>query len=626
MKHYSDFWLGNYSKTYNVLDTDKSAVRKDYMKLASSQRAISNFVNIVTGKSIPVQFKTRDSKTDGKTITIASNLDGKNFDPVVGLALHEGSHILLSNFALLPVIGSDARSNNMYYGNSLSYEHRQVIKALTNVIEDRRIDKFVMTTAPGYTPYYQAMYNEYFHSKSIDKAMLSKDYAQENWDSYMFHIINMTNKNRNLDVLEVLREAYEIIDLANIERLETTDASWRVATEVFNLIEGHLSRLNNNDEEDESDKDESDNNEESSDESGNSTEEDNSDASEKPELTLREKRIAENAHDKQKKFLNGDIKKSSLSKKDAENVKAIQQADVTEKSVGNEFVKDYNSTEAGYRCVVVNRVTNDLIESGIYWSILSTRRMYTNEVQKGLVLGQKLGRKLQVRNDDKSLKYTRLNSGRIDSRRIAAGGYGAEDIFSKLHVDRHTPVEIHISIDASGSMSGDNIRNTITSAVAIAKAASMTQNMEVIITTRGEHENGQPLLVKMYDSKRDNIKAIHKMACVNVYSSTPESLCFEAIMDDITSVTKGCDKYFINFSDGMPGFRGSYGGKFAVNHVRKMIGKMRASNIKVLSFYISAIEDQQRLNIFKKMYGKDAATVNVTQIVPLAKSINKMFI
>ena len=53
---------------------------------------------------------------------------------------------------------------------------------------------------------------------------------------------------------------------------------------------------------------------------------------------------------------------------------------------------------------------------------------------------------------------------------------------------------------------------------------------------------------------------------------------------------------------------------------------MRASNIKVLSFYISAIEDQQRLNIFKKMYGKDAATVNVTQIVPLAKSINKMFI
>ena len=175
-------------------------------------------------------------------------------------------------------------------------------------------------------------------------------------------------------------------------------------------------------------------------------------------------------------------------------------------------------------------------------------------------------------------------------------------------------------------MSGDNIRNTITSAVAIAKAASMTQNMVVIITTRGEHENGQPLLVKMYDSKRDSIKAIHKMACVNVYSSTPESLCFEAIMDDITSVTKGCDKYFINFSDGMPGFRGSYGGRFAVNHVRKMVGKMRASNIKVLSFYISAIEDQQRLNIFKKMYGKDAATINVTQIVPLAKSINKMFI
>ena len=42
-----------------------------------------------------------DSYTDGKTVTIGSKLDDKLFDPSVGLALHEGSHIKLSDFDFL---------------------------------------------------------------------------------------------------------------------------------------------------------------------------------------------------------------------------------------------------------------------------------------------------------------------------------------------------------------------------------------------------------------------------------------------------------------------------------------------------------------------------------------------
>ena len=59
------------------------------MKLAATLRAVSNFVNIVTGESIPVEYKGKDSYTDGKSITISANIKDKNFDPTVGLALHE---------------------------------------------------------------------------------------------------------------------------------------------------------------------------------------------------------------------------------------------------------------------------------------------------------------------------------------------------------------------------------------------------------------------------------------------------------------------------------------------------------------------------------------------------------
>ncbi|MFN9901950.1 MAG: hypothetical protein ACK55Z_24845, partial [bacterium] len=48
---------------------------------------------------IEVAFSSgKDSYTDGKKVVIAAEDDSKYFDSMVGLALHEGSHCLLSDF------------------------------------------------------------------------------------------------------------------------------------------------------------------------------------------------------------------------------------------------------------------------------------------------------------------------------------------------------------------------------------------------------------------------------------------------------------------------------------------------------------------------------------------------
>ena len=106
--NFSSFWLGDSLENKSLIEKDvdtKPGI--DHIKLAGYQRAISNFVNIVTSKSIPVQFSQRgDSYTDGKIVTISSKLDDKLFDSSVGLALNEGSHILLSDFDFLKQLGS----------------------------------------------------------------------------------------------------------------------------------------------------------------------------------------------------------------------------------------------------------------------------------------------------------------------------------------------------------------------------------------------------------------------------------------------------------------------------------------------------------------------------------------
>ena len=51
---------------------------------------------------------------------------------------------------------------------------------------------------------------------------------------------------------------------------------------------------------------------------------------------------------------------------------------------------------------------------------------------------------------------------------------------------------------------------------------------------------------------------------------------------------------------------------------------MRAKGVKVLSYFIHGGYIGNEDN-FKTMYGKDSQFIDTNQIVPLAKSLNKMF-
>ena len=104
-QNFSTFWDNQVDDVdvddFLGLDTDVKK-GKDLVALAGYKRAISNFVNIVTEDNIPVVFNSKDeSYTDGKKVVIGANIDDKKFDVAVGLALHEGSHIKLSDFNLL---------------------------------------------------------------------------------------------------------------------------------------------------------------------------------------------------------------------------------------------------------------------------------------------------------------------------------------------------------------------------------------------------------------------------------------------------------------------------------------------------------------------------------------------
>ena len=694
--NYSSFWLDR--SIWEDDDNQPSKVEKksnDLMKLMSYKRSISNFVSIVTGQSIPVTFNGRgeDSYTDGQQVVISAKMNDKEFDPVVGLALHEGSHVKLTNFTTLKQlidnnvfpssmtdfinsfkIGEDDYTTE-WYDNKDQIIHN--LKQLLNYVEDRRIDNYIYKSAPGYRGYYEAMYNKYFHSNVVDKGLKSSEHRTETWSSYMFRLINITNKNRDLNALKGLRKIWNLLDLKNISRLRTTDDALELAGEIYMIIQNNVNKdmdqmpepqkggdgQGQDDTDGKSDMSSDDNptadappmegkgkgkgKDSKSDDGddGNSTDDKGSQSTglgnkngaggNFSPLNDRQKKMLENAIKKQEKFLDGDIQKTTISKSDKKKLDTLVQADIETEVTGKGLQQGYyRNASQGVQTYVIKNVTKNLIDSGIV-PHLGTWREGQNDkaIRKGITLGTILGKKLKTRNEERVNNTPRMKSGKLNGRMLHEIGFGNFQIFDQININTATPCLLHISIDASSSMGGDKWYNTQTAAVAIAKAASMTDNMNVVISYRGIYYNSgqgcQPLMMIAYDSRKDKFQKIQNLfKYISPNGTTPEGLCFEAILKELVKTKNGTDSYLINFSDGWPGFDNkeiSYNGQYAVDHTAEQVKKVRHAGVGILSYFISDGYYGSSKSYFEQMYGKDSEFINVDNMTQLAKTLNKKF-
>ena len=260
-------------------------------------------------------------------------------------------------------------------------------------------------------------------------------------------------------------------------------------------------------------------------------------------------------------------------------------------------------------------------------------------IESGIRFGQILGRKLKIRNEERELKFNRLETGKIDKRAIAGLGYGIENVFFRKDVSRYKPMYFHLSIDASGSMSGAPFEDSIRLAIAIAVAAKAAGNIEVCIDIRGTYYAGnapRPIVAIVYDSKHQSLNKLYSIARrLNSNSMTPEGLCFDAIHKVIIDNSKNTDAIFMNFSDGEPSFTAAaegknssigYHGALAATHTASIMNKFRKHGIQVISYFISAYSSGKGHAQFQQMYGNDAEYISSKNIIDVTRTMNKRFL
>ena len=681
--YHSSFWLEEHDFDEDIVFSSLSEKSVDTIKkyrLSSARKAIANFVSIATGKNIPVTFATNNSYTDGKSVVISGDIDKpEKFDVGVGLALHEGSHILLSDFEILRNL--ESRIPNYLFElaatkNLGKWQVIDMVKNLDNIVEDRRIDNFIYKNAPGYREYYLKLYEHYFGDKTIEKGLESDDFKKENCESYMFRLINLMNKKSDLTSLKGLREIYSLLDLKNIDRLKNSNDALLVALDIANVIFNHIdvveSQNNNNQSNQQGESEEGDNGQQqdgdagdmkgdesetpssngpsmnsdadggesmASESDGESTEGESDSSEGKSSNSLSDSTLKKlnKIIKQQKEFLDGDVRKKKITKSLENEISSVESQGAEIVHVGEGI---HNSK--GCDVIVLKNLTKKMLEDDGFGMAYAYNDWKTNkknlmqviksdDFTKAEMMGTIMGKKLQVRNESRNTIFNRQKNGKIDGRMIATLGFDNENVFSQTFVDKFKKANIHLSIDASGSMGGKKWRETMINAIALAKATSMISNLELQITFRYS-DNDLPVIVFAYDSRKDSFQKIKSIfPYLRECGTTPEGLTFEAIQKMIVPASNDMDSFFVNISDGEPTFSNKniqYGGMAACEHTKKQVNKIKANGIGVLSYFVSDgdyYSEGSKIK-FKTMYGADAKFININSIGEVTATLNKMFL
>lgn len=661
------YWLKDIDEIEQQYDENNSSP-EFALRISQVRKGISNFVNIVTKRDIPVKFSTGKQSYAFETdesdhIVISATNNPKKFDITVGLALHESAHLILSKpsdipeslpiFAFLKALTttsifkffSEKIVDKAFSIGLTPNELVNLLKFMVNWVEDRRIDQWMYENAVGYRGYYDAMYEEYWNHPDIGTLLKDSRSHIPLLKNYRFHVINMTNPAADPSFLPGLDEIWKLVDLSNISRL-SNQSNWSdsgqynrkiafpelldLACKIVEIIIVNSTDTSQqtNDEKQKSD---------------DVSDEDESDLDTSESEGDFENSIDEIFKD-QENFVNGKVNKETISDKVKTLVDALDSSSAQLKMVGgDEFV-------GTAKVIVYHKLSSQLINSPEFPFVIRSEKysipdsLMTNTINEGITMGNILAHRLQILSDESTLTYTRQDSGTVDDRLLGElVSCGMTNVFKYDVVKRLQPVLLHLSIDSSGSMDGKKWHNSMRLAVSLARAADKIRTFNIVISLRVEGK-GLAHVAIIYDSRKDRFEHIKQyFPYLRATGGTPEGLCFAAIKDIIIAASdNNSRKFFLNISDGEPSFGWTefasiagqgfkteyrtYHGDAAWRHTARQVADIRRAGINVLSYFVWTGSAKANERAFKQMYGKSAMMIDPTSVMDIAKTLNKLFL
>jgi hypothetical protein len=602
----------------SVISTDNTTER--VVKLAGVRRSIANFVRILTNDdTIKVVFSSNAdySYTDGRVVVISADSDSKKFDSMVGLALHEGAHCLLSDFNFLRAVIARENWRSCYLALSkelrntipnmstaerdvgVVYRYQEILGTLMNIIEDRRIDSYIYQTASGYRPYYNALYSRYFFNAEVDKNLRhNPEWRIPSIDNYTNWLVNIFNPAFDGTALPGLQAMSDLIDIKNIRRFDTSDRMssnvidwehteelspwssgysntrrwehshmfnyeslpmlWRTANDLLLMMIQYVSAAEMEKTPDESDEPVTislGNDKYNGDVSISAMAyEESSDGDSSAENKTPPSPATAGKFNDIINVTNGQLRRKKVRGRELEEINQLESADAKVTEAGDKIIGDFP-------CLVTRKLNKSIMLSA--WFPFSRKHYYNNNElyldeasQNAVNAGIRMGQILAHRLQVR-------NDPMVTTFTRQPHGKVDRRILAQLGMDieqvfKRTTVDsfkpVMLHLSLDASGSMHSTKWHQTMTVATALAYVASKIRNIETVITLRGDSNIPIVSVVYDSRTDNIQKVRTLfPYLQPNGSTPEGLCYKATLGLITECADTHDVYFINFSDGEPG-------------------------------------------------------------------------
>lgn len=562
-------------------------VSDDAKMTSELQKLVKRFA---LAASIKASCKSSDSYTNGKQIVISSNIEDitpkKKLDVMIGLALHEISHCLYTEFSAL-------KNKN------------DIQKALINIIEDELIETQLGMTYPGYANFFKAVKYHMFDKLGHENLLKKANSELEQIMTLFLYIVRYPKYVCEVDkkIMKTYEELFtkikNILDshgcLSENIVGKVTGNSVGASLDIYELLKKYIDENQDNQSGENGEGDESSEGEGSEGE-GSEGEGDESSEGESSEKSSKSKSFA----DQEREFSSSEIN---------EAIKKIQEScdagtnPPTDNNIRTEveaMLRTEQSTKKGARLWRTNGRASSL-----------NKKQIEAEASKF----SKIIRNISVNNVATKAVTTVnrfLRNGNLDSRLLASAIQGVPTVYQQRickNVKKNEPkFAIVLTLDESGSINELQRRIFVTYCTAFMKAFEKDANIEVYVYGHADY------LRCYYSKKKKDLDLLYSN-----YSECGqcESVSYREIINDVKSQTN-LPIVMVNFTDS-----GYCDSSLNISQLVNEFKNKVSFNTLIFSdnYYVEKIK-----NINNDIYGEGHYLINTTNLKQRTSNINKEFL
>ena len=560
-------------------------VSDDAKMTSELQKLVKRFA---LAASIKASCKSSGSYTNGKQIVISSNIEDitpkKKLDVMIGLALHEISHCLYTEFSAL-------KNKN------------DIQKALINIIEDELIETQLGMTYPGYANFFKAVKYHMFDKLGHENLLKKANSELEQIMTLFLYIVRYPKYVCEVDkkIMKTYEELFtkikNILDshgcLSENIVGKVTGNSVGAASDIYELLKKYIDENQDNQS--------GENGEGESSEGDESSEGEGSEADESSEGKSSEKSSkSKSFSDQEREFSSSEIN---------EAIKKIQEScdagtnPPTDNNIRTEveaMLRTEQSTKKGARLWRTNGRASSLNKKQI-----ETEASKFSKIIRNISVNNVATKAVTVVN-----RF--LRNGNLDSRLLASAIQGVPTVYQQRickNVKKNEPkFAIVLTLDESGSINELQRRIFVTYCTAFMKAFEKDANIEVYVYGHADY------LRCYYSKKKKDLDLLYSN-----YSECGqcESVSYREIINDVKSQTN-LPIVMVNFTDS-----GYCDSSLNISQLVNEFKNKVSFNTLIFSdnYYVEKIK-----KINNDIYGEGHYLINTTNLKQRTSNINKEFL